>query len=453
MNVMCWIVKEKAVIGELGKCSWGACIFCGWGKRIGKDTPESFMKKVEKVLKFVPKRVKVFTSGSFFDDVQYPPWLRLWLAERLERSCVEELQVESLPDFITYEKLQPFLRRSYSLIVALGLEVADDEALKLLGKYPAMSVEKYVSIALTLKNLGVKVKTYVLVNPPIPNWRKLLNKTVNLALKYSDEVVLINTYPHSDSPLFKMWVEGKWKPLPPEEFYEVVRPWLDDPRVQVDSNNFGFRPKFPKHMRKKIVGANKEALLHPYYEVWQEFFERFYSPPKNKKILLFVPCSYKKPYYKSKTWRAIRRVLRELGVLRKVHMVAVSSPGVVPEEFADEYPFNSYDWPEWEETEEIKELYTRVTAERVKRYLEKHWRDYEAILVYLKPDSESFKAVMKACEELGVNCKPCIRRYTEEVKSYKPPVAHPLALEDLRSCLEETLKSLSRGPQKSQAST
>ncbi len=438
---MCWIVREKSVVTNVGKCSWGKCIFCGWGKRMGNETPEEIKEKFEKAISQRPKRLKVFTSGSFFDDAQFPPWLRLWLADRLDRSCVEELQLESLPDFITYEKLQPFLRRSYELIMALGLEVADNEALKALGKYPAMSVEKYVSTALTLKNLGIRVKTYVLVNPPIENWRELLPKTVDLALKHSDEVVLINTYPHSESPLFVMWVQGKWKPLPPEEFYEAVKPWLGDPRVQVDSSNFAFRPKFPKHMRKKIVGANEQALLHPYYEVWQYFLEHFYEPPKKKRILLFVPCSYRKPYYKSKTWRAIRRALREVGMLRKVHMVAISSPGVVPEEFADEYPFNAYDWPEWEETEEIKKKYIQVTKERVKRFLKAHARHYDRILVYLKPDSESFKAVMGACEELGIKCEPCIKEeHYEEVRDFKPPVAHPKLLEDLKECLRRSLK-------------
>lgn len=427
-------------------------MFCGWGKKVGKDTPESFMEKVNKALASNPKRLKIYTSGSLFDDSQYPPWLRLWLAERVETPCLEELQVESLPDFITYERLQPFLRRRYALVVSLGLEVADDEALKKLGKYPAMSVSKYISKATLLKGVGAKVRTYVLANPPVENWRELLKKTVELALRYSDEVVIINTYPHSDSPLFKMWVEGKWKPLPPEEFYEAVEEWIHDPRVQVDSSNFAFKPKFPKWMRKRIVGATKEALLHPYYEVWQQFLTNFYKPPQKKKFLLFVPCSYKKPYYKSKTWKSIRRVLREVGVLRKVHMVAVSSPGVVPEEFADEYPFNAYDWPEWEETEEIKELYTKVTKERVKRYLEKHKDHYEKVLVYLKPDSESFKAVMEACAELGINCVPCLKRYDEEVKSFKPPVAHPKALEDLRECLE-SLKKSSEGLPRSPTTT
>ncbi|UXD22440.1 hypothetical protein IPA_04795 [Ignicoccus pacificus DSM 13166] len=416
---------------------------CGWGKRTGKDSIENLMRKVEKALSPPPKRLKIYTSGSIFDESQFPRYFQLWLAEKIDRTCTVELQVESLPDYITYERLQPFLNRSYELIVALGLEVADNEALKELGKYPAMTVEKFISITLMLRNLGVKVKTYVLVNPPVPNWKKLFPKTMEIALKYSDEVVIINTYPHSESPLFIKWIRGEWHPLPYNEFIEVITPYLRDPRVQIEFNNFAFKPKFPKYLRKKIIGANEETLLHPYYEVWMEYLTNFYEPPK-KDVLLFVPCSYRKPYYKSKTWKAILNVLRRVGMRRRTHLVAISSPGVIPEEFANDYPFNSYDWPEWEETEEIKKLYVDVIRERVRRFLKAHAHKYKIIAVYLKPDSESFKAVMEACKELGLSCIPCIppEEYDEEMKSHKPPVTHPKALKLLYSCMSKLREEL-----------
>jgi len=434
---MCWVTSEKSIVANVGKCSWGRCIFCGWGKLRGKDNINDLMSKIEKVMLYRPRRVKIYTSGSLFDDFQFPREFRIWLAERLDRSCVEELQVESLPDYISYETLQPFLRRSYNLIVALGLEVADNEALKKLGKYPAMTVEKYIASVNMLRNLNVRIKTYVLVNPPLRNWIELFRSTMELSLRYSDEVVVINTYPHAHSPLFKMWIDGLWKPLSLEEFMMIVKDYVGDPRVQIEFSNFGFRPKFPNYMKKKIVGANKSTLLHPYYEVWMDYFERFYKPPKSKDILLFVPCSFKKPYYKSKTWKAILNTLRRVGMRRRTHLVAVSSPGVVPEEFANEYPFNSYDWPEWEETDDIKRLYVDVVASRVKRYLRSHASHYKAIAVYLKPDSESFEAVMRACNELNLKCIPCLTEeaYNDEVKNHKPPVTHPQALESLKECL------------------
>lgn len=398
------------------------------------------MNKIRKAVREkVPKRLKIYTSGSLFDENQYPRYFQLWLAEFIDRTCVEELQVESLPSFIKYELLQPFLGRSYKLIVALGLEVADNDALRKLGKYPAMSVESYISTALTLRNLGVGTRTYVLVNPPIKDWEDLFHKTVDIALKYSDEVVLINTYPHSESPLFTLWISGKWRPLDEEHFMRIVKPYLNNPRISIDFNNFAFKPNFPKRLRKRIKGAGKEQLIHPYYEVWQDFITRFYTPPRRKSVLLFVPCSYRKPYYKSKTWKAILNVLRRVGLRSVTHLVAISSPGVVPEEFSNEYPFNSYDWPEWEETEEIKRLYIKVNKERIKRYLLRHKDKYKVIAYYLKPSSESAKALEEACKELGLECIKCLpeevfEKVRKEVTSSE--ITHELSLKSLEECLK-----------------
>ena len=436
----CWKYKERSVVLNVGKCGWGRCVFCGWGKRAGKESPEEAMAKIKKLIwEKTPKRLKIYTSGSLLDPKQYPTYFQRWLAEFLDRSCVEELQIESLPTFIKYETIQPFLNRSYKLIMALGLEVANDEALMKLGKYPAMSVKSYISSALLLRNLGVSVKTYVLVNPPVENWEELFKETMEVALRYSDEVVIINTYPHSDSPLFKMWIDGKWYPLDEERFLEVVKPYLGDPRVSIDFNNFAFKPKFPKSLREYIRGAGRDQLIHPHYEVWQDFIVRFYKPPEKKTILLFVPCSYRKPYYKSKTWRSILRVLRKVGMRRLTHLVAISSPGVIPEEFANEYPFNSYDWPEWEETEEIKELYVKVNKERIIRFLLRHKDKYKVIAYYLKPNSESARALKEACIELGIRCIECLpedvfEKVRSEVKSSE--ITHPLALKALEDCLE-----------------
>jgi hypothetical protein len=438
---MCWHIKERSLVANVGRCSWGKCIFCGWGKKEGKGSVNELIEKIKSTLRRPPKRLKIYTSGSIFDEKQFPRHFQLWLAEALDRTCVKELQLESLPEFISYERIQPLLNRSYKLIVALGLEVADDEALKALGKYPAMSVSKYIAACTFLRSLGVKVKTYVLANPPVEGWLEKFHKTMKIALNYSDEIVIINTYPHSESPLFLKWVKGEWTPLTREEFMEIVKPYLKYHGVELEFSNFVFRPRFPKYLRKKIVGANKDTLLHPYYNVWQEYLSKFYTPPTRKKFLLFVPCSYKKPYFRSKTWKAILNVLRREGLRRKVHVVAVSSPGVVPEEFTDEYPFNSYDWPEWEETTDIKRLYIDVTKRRVKNYLLVHKHHYEKILIYLKPESESFKAVMEACREARIECISCLSEEVyEEVKEYKPAVIHPKALKALSDCLKRVIR-------------
>lgn len=116
----------------------------------------------------------------------------------------------------------------------------------------------------------------------------------------------------------------------------------------------------------------------------------------------------------------------------------ISSPGVIPREFENYYPFNAYDWDEKEETEEIKERYIEVTAERIKKYLKAHQKNYEKIFSYLKYDSESYQALKKACKNLNLNFENLLKRRTyEKIKKKKNLLIREEALKDLRERLEE----------------
>ena len=177
-----------------------------------------------------------------------------------------------------------------------------------------------------------------------------------------------------------------------------------------------------------------EFFLHPYYEVWQDFIARFYKKPENKKHVLFIPCTYTKPYSKSRLHREIMKRVPD-----SVHLVVISSPGVVPYEFIKEYPFANYDWEEWKETEEIKKLYIEVTRERIKRYLSRH--KYEKYFCFFKYTSESYIALLQACSELGIRIRQCLKRETrEEIKDRKNPLLSEKALKDLEEVMVSELE-------------
>ena len=102
----------------------------------------------------------------------------------------------------------------------------------------------------------------------------------------------------------------------------------------------------------------------------------------------------------------------------------------------NKYPFNAYDWPEWNETEEIKKLYIRVTQKRIENYLKKH--KYRKYFVFLKPTSESYIALKKACKKLGIKPIECLKKETwERIKERKNPLLSQEALKDLKECIEK----------------
>ncbi len=419
-------MKEKILLLNSGKCSWGKCLACGWGRlsspklgihELKKAVDETFQEIKNKNI----SKLKIFASGSFLDDAQFPRAIRKYISKKCADACIS-LTIESRPEFITQENLGDF--RGTKLTVAIGLESGDDEVLEKYNK--GFAAEDYARAASLLHENDFKVRTYLMIGLPFGN---SLKKSVEFADKYSDEIVLINVFPHSAAPLFKLWVAGKWKPLDKKQFEETVAPFKGNPKIETDFNNFSFLPRFPREKQEMIKGASERELLHPHFVVWQDYICRFYETPQGKKTVLFLPCTFTKPYYNSKLHREIAKII---GKRKDLHLVVLSSPGVIPYEFADRYPFNSYDWPEWEETDEIKKKYIEALEKRIENYLRTH--RYENYFCFLKP-SETFIALGKACKKLNIPLVNCLKTETwEKIKGGKNPLF--LALEDLKEALK-----------------
>ncbi len=412
-----------------GRCSHGRCYFCGYGRIRGSPPTEEnvtgclkdFFNSLE------GNEVRVYGSGSFFDEKQVPASARRYFIEECRRKKVGYVQVESRPEYVTKEVLREF--QGLNVAVAMGLESADDELLKKLEK--GYGTKEYEGAAGRIREAGFKVRTYLLVNPPFTDdVDGELDMSVEYALKHSDSIVLINTLPHSNAPLMRQWVSGEWRFLGREEFREAVFKWVGNPRVEVEEETFHFTPVFPDEMREDLTGLGENYLTHPHFEAWHDYIIRWYRPPEGR-VLLFLPCSYVKPYSMSKTHKAIMEVLGS--DRRRFHEVMLSNAGVIPREFENRYPFNSYDWDERMETPEIKRRYIEVTSERIRNYLTAHMKYYDGVACYLKPSSESYQALKKACDDVGVGLRNLLTDETyEQVTGEKSPLRTAEALGDLR---------------------
>ncbi len=423
-------MMEKTLILNSGACSWGRCIFCGWGKHRFKVDAKALMKIFDENVDEKVACLKIFGSGSFFDKKQFPMDFLKHVAKVMRG---RKLVVESRPEYVTPEKLELF--KGVKLVVAMGLEAADDEVLKKLRK--GVTLEKFKKACELIHKYGFKVKGYILVNPPF-DYKGLLDKSVKFGLKYCDELVLINTYPHAKAELFDYWISGKWGPMNEEEFNKVTKKYRGNKKIKLDYSNYAFEPRFEK--KKRIVGVGKKYLLHPYFNVWQDYFVRFYKRPKDKNVVLFLPCSKRKPYYKSRTHKAIRRMIAGFPFYKNMHIVVISNPGVIPIEYSDKYPFNAYDWDERKETKKIKEEYLKVTEERVKNYLKA--QKYKRYLSYFRPESESGIALKNACKKLRIRLHDlCDKEVYEKVKDKR----NPLIQREMLNALKEKIKKALSG--------
>ncbi len=193
--------------------------------------------------------------------------------------------------------------------------------------------------------------------------------------------------------------------------------------------------KFEKKDYIGLNGTSEAQILHPHFVKWQNWFIKSYKPPKNK-IALFLPCAAIKPYFNSPIHKIINKNLENYE--NKIHKIVISNAGVIPYEFSDRYPFNSYDWNPLGESEEIKEKYYEFTRNRVFNYLEKH--RYNGFVSYLRQDSISFRSLKNACYDLNLNLHyKSLRKDIEINKDSDLVLIYLYNLKTLKKMMEECL--------------
>lgn len=194
----------------------------------------------------------------------------------------------------------------------------------------------------------------------------------------------------------------------------------------------------PKFSNKDYIGLNgvsRKQLIHPHFEKWQEWFLNEYEPPKNK-VAVFLPCAAIKPYYNSPIHKLINSVLDKYS--DEIHKIVISNAGVIPYEYSDKYPFNSYDWNPLAENESIQEEYYKITKKRIENYLSRH--SYSAHVSYLRNNSLSFRALKDACSNLKI--KLYYDKLNEKISSEKDTdlvLTYPENLERISKLLEGLL--------------
>lgn len=156
-------------------------------------------------------------------------------------------------------------------------------------------------------------------------------------------------------------------------------------------------PEFEDYDYIGINGVSEYQLLHPHFIEWQKWFVNSYKGLKDR-VAVFIPCAAIKPYYNSPIHKGINSVLNDF---YDIHRIVISNVGVVPYEFCNEYPFNSYDWNPLFEDDKIQKKYYEVNKKRLYDYLNVHsYRDY---VVYMRNESISYRIVCDVCKDLNIS--------------------------------------------------
>ncbi len=215
---------------------------------------------------------------------------------------------------------------------------------------------------------------------------------------------------------------------------------LKDLEVVWDGNNLDWVK--PRKCREYLRGVGLKYLLNEYFEEGFKKLLREYRPRKHYPVGLIMPCSYGKPYSNSYIHYIIRKSIADLIIQGKIHEIIVTNAGVVPRELDEYWPYVAYDWNPVYETPEIKEWYTRVLEKRLKEYIITFRSYYDRFAAYLRWNSDSWKAVEKVSQELGIEIPNLAPKTVPREEIIEASLNGLYEDEDIVLITEASLKSL-----------
>jgi len=192
-------IDALTVILRTRGCRWRACRMCGfWHESVPSVTQDEILSQFSGALSAAFKKgllrrdddfmLKIFTSGSFFDDAEITDITRMRMLDMLsEFDGLRKIIVETRPEFVSEEKLNACIsalneaNERCVMEVAFGLETADDF---IRAKYinKGFSFEDFRNAALKVRKCGASVKVYLLLKPPFVSERAAIEDAVRSAI-------------------------------------------------------------------------------------------------------------------------------------------------------------------------------------------------------------------------------------------------------------------------------
>ncbi len=190
--------KAATVIMRSRGCAWwwkSGCTFCGYFNDVRDDvTADDLFAQWQEAKRRTNdfegcSMVKVYTSGTFFEDQENPPeWQELVLRETHEMGL--HLIVEAQAHMCSPEKLAWVASHHPGCTVAIGLEAYDDAVLRF-HVNKGFSVKTWHRAIADLRANDLRVKTYLIFKPPFMSEGDALKHTTKWLIEVaplSDEV-------------------------------------------------------------------------------------------------------------------------------------------------------------------------------------------------------------------------------------------------------------------------
>jgi len=220
------VMSSVTTIIRSAGCSWNRCKMCQYRHERLLDLTEDELicamnGQLATLAQYIeqhnPSLVKIYTSGSFFDDKEVPAPVRETVASLCRGRMVT---VECRADYVDKEKIAAFrasLRDesgSGEIIVAIGLETSSDHIReKCIDK--GMTFADYVTAASAIRQAGGLVKTYLLYKPAYLTEREAYDDMVSSIrdiLPYTDLFSLNPCSVQRHTSVERLWKQGAYRP-------------------------------------------------------------------------------------------------------------------------------------------------------------------------------------------------------------------------------------------------
>ena len=163
------VVSSGVILLVNKECPW-RCLMCDLWKEMSAEKvplgaiPQQIAFALERWAEQgpLPRQVKLYNSGSFFDPQAIP--LEDYAAIAGQLAFAKNVVVESHPALIGERTLRLRDQLEGSLEVAMGLETAKPDVLEKLNKKFDLSL--FAEAAQFLKREGIALRVFVLVRPP-----------------------------------------------------------------------------------------------------------------------------------------------------------------------------------------------------------------------------------------------------------------------------------------------
>ena len=234
-----WISKDRLISGAGSSiyvilatrgCRWalseyGGCSICGYIydaklKEVSASSLVSqFKNAMQKFSNLIPPLgIKIFTSGSFLDDLEVPLEARKKILQLISKNdLISEVTFETRPEFVKHDKIREcveILEGKY-FEVAIGLESSNDRILRdCINK--GFTFNDFKKATKIVQKEGANVKVYIFVKPPFLSEKEAIKDCISSAIDVSK--VGINTISfnpctiHKGTLIEKLWKDGFYRP-------------------------------------------------------------------------------------------------------------------------------------------------------------------------------------------------------------------------------------------------